>query len=100
MKKQTVGYFKAGLSDAYRKQELREESCLRITRHGALGRSNLPKVEGHDRTDPVGEGNQHSRKPAYSKLVCMRVLFARGARSYAIYVEQRVGIRHRTRMAS
>ena len=100
MKKQTVAAFKAGLRDAYRKQELREKSCLRITRQGTLGRSNLPKVEGHDRTDPVGEGNQHWRKPAYSKLVCMRVLFARGAKSYAMYVEQRVGIRHRTRMAS
>jgi hypothetical protein len=57
------------MSDAYRQQELREESCLRITRQSALGRSNLPKVEGHDRTDPVGEGNQHWRKPVYSKLV-------------------------------
>ena len=68
--KQTDATLKAELSDAYRKQELREESCLRITRQSALWRSNLPNVEGHDRSDPVGEGNQHWRKPAYSKLVC------------------------------
>jgi hypothetical protein len=73
--KKYVATFKAGLSDAYRKQELGEQSCLRITRpecalpvgslQSALGRSNLPKVEGHDRTNPLCEGNQHSRKPAY-----------------------------------
>ena len=63
--KKSVATFKAGLSDAYRQQELGEQSCLRITRQSALGRSNLPKVKGHDRTDPVGEGNQRWRKPAH-----------------------------------
>ena len=80
--KKYVATFKAGLSDAYRKQELREQSCLRITRQGALRRPNLPKVEGHDRTDPVGEGNQHLRKSAYSKLVYEGSI-RDGAKSYA-----------------
>jgi hypothetical protein len=82
--KKYVATFKAGLSAAYRKQELREQSCLRITRQGTLGRSNLPKVKGHDRTDPLGEGNQHWRKPAYSQLM-YECSVRNSAESYAVH---------------
>ena len=70
------------MTHTYRQQELCEQSCLRITRQSALRRPNLPKVEGHDRTDPVGEGNQHLRKSAYSKLAYEGSI-RDGAKSYA-----------------
>ena len=44
----------------------------------------MPKVEGHDRTDPVGEGNQHCRKPVCSKLVYEGSV-RNSAESYAVH---------------